>query len=69
MKYIAKLYLAIIILFSALVLTGCEGSGLVIKNGPAGPKTKDLLRPLPEGLIADVTNARHGTEDLKPVIN
>ena len=42
---------------------------MVIKNGPAGPNTSDLIDPLPEGLVADKANARHGEDDLKPVIN
>ena len=56
--------------FIALIaLTACGKPGLVIKNGPAGPSTGDLIDPLPEGLIADKQNARHGDDDLKPNIN
>lgn len=65
LKLLAK-YLAIFVL---IALSACGKPGLVIKNGPAGPKTGDLIDPLPEGLIADKKNARHGTEDLKPDIN
>ena len=50
-------------------LSACEKAGLVIKNGPAGPNTGDLIDPLPEGLVADKANARHGENDLKPDIN
>ncbi|MBT5072766.1 MAG: hypothetical protein HOH18_08185 [Kordiimonadaceae bacterium] len=69
MNHIAKFYLALIVLLTSLSLTGCGTGEIVIKNGPAGPNTKDMLRPLPDGLIADETNVRHGTDDLKPVIN
>ncbi len=53
----------------ALALVGCGEKGLVIKNGPAGPNTGDLIDPLPEGLVPDRSNARHGESDLKPAIN
>ncbi|MDG1859458.1 MAG: hypothetical protein P8I94_10165 [Emcibacteraceae bacterium] len=59
----------ITILAAFLTLTACEKSGLVIKNGPAGPNTGDLLDPLPDDLVGDKANARHSTDDLKPVIN
>ena len=69
MKMNIKPFKAVLILFTILSLASCGEKGLVIKNGPAGPKTRDLLRPLPDGLVADEINARHGTDDLKPVIN
>jgi len=59
----------ITILSALLALSACEKAGLVIKNGPAGPNTGDLLDPLPDDLVGDKANARHTTEDLKPVIN
>lgn len=52
-----------------VALTACEKAGLVIKNGPAGPNTGDLIDPLPDDLVGDKTNARHSETDLKPVIN
>lgn len=64
---IFKIFFGII---AVITLMGCgDKGGVVIKNGPAGPNTRDLLRPLPEGLIADDVNARHGNDDLKPNIN
>ena len=60
---------AIILITLALFLTACGEKGLVIKNGPAGPNTGDLIDPLPEGLVPDRSNARHGESDLKPAIN
>ena len=65
----SKLFAVMVILMSMLSLAGCGKKGLVIKNGPAGPDTGDLIDPLPEGLIADKENARHGDDDLKPIIN
>lgn len=65
----SKIFAVIVILMSMLSLAGCGQKGLVIKNGPAGPDTGDLIDPLPEGLVADKENARHGDNDLKPVIN
>jgi len=64
-----KPFKAVLILFTILSLSNCGEKAAVIKIGPAGPKTRDMLKPLPEGLIADETNVRHGTDDLKPVIN
>ncbi|MBL4603798.1 MAG: hypothetical protein JKY84_13720 [Emcibacteraceae bacterium] len=64
-----KLSATTIIIIAALSLANCGEKGIVIKNGPAGPNTSDLIDPLPEGLIADKENARHGENDLKPVIN
>lgn len=58
-----------LILCGILALTGCGKKGLVIKNGPAGPNTGDLLDPLPDDLVADKQNARHSNDDQKPVIN
>ena len=69
MKKSLKIITIFFALTAVLGLMGCEKAGLVIKNGPAGPKTKDLLKPLPKGLIADEENARHGNDDLKPQIN
>ncbi|HPF46546.1 MAG: hypothetical protein KDF58_06960 [Alphaproteobacteria bacterium] len=69
MKMNLKPVIRYIALFALVILCACEKSGIVIKNGPAGPNTGDLIDPLPEGLIADKQNARHGTEDLKPDIN
>lgn len=69
MKNISKLFTAAVLFMAITSLTGCAEPGLVIKNGPAGPNTRDLLRPLPKGLIPDETNARHGNDDLKPNIN
>jgi len=65
----AKLFGAITVLVAVFSLTSCGEKGLVIKNGPAGPNTGDLIDPLPEGLIPDKENARHGADDLKPEIN
>lgn len=65
----SKLFTVMAILISTLSLTGCGEKGLVIKNGPAGPNTGDLIDTLPEGLVADKANARHGENDLKPNIN
>lgn len=65
----SKLFAIMVILMSMLSLAGCGEKGLVIKNGPAGPDTGDLIDPLPEGLVADKENARHGDSDLKPNIN
>ncbi|MDG1995160.1 MAG: hypothetical protein P8J14_01590 [Emcibacteraceae bacterium] len=59
----------ITILAAFLSLTACGEPGLVIKSGPAGPNTGDLLDPLPDDLVGDKANSRHSTEDLKPVIN
>ncbi|MEZ5758419.1 MAG: hypothetical protein R3D86_09385 [Emcibacteraceae bacterium] len=69
MKMNLKSVVRYLALFAFITLTACGRPGIVIKNGPAGPKTGDLIDPLPEGLIADKQNARHGTEDLKPDIN
>ncbi|MCC3861381.1 hypothetical protein [Pseudemcibacter aquimaris] len=63
---IKNIFSIIAVLFA---LTACEKAGLVIKNGPAGPNTGDLIDPLPDDLVADKNNARHGDDDLKPVIN
>ncbi len=60
---------ALIYVSFLLVLIGCGEKGLVIKNGPAGPNTGELIDPLPEGLVPDKTNARHGANDLNPAIN
>ncbi len=60
---------AIFLIALAFILVGCGEKGLVIKNGPAGPNTGDLIDPLPEGLVPDKSNARHGESDLKPAIN
>lgn len=60
---------ALILVSISLVVIGCGEKGLVIKNGPAGPNTGELIDPLPEGLVPDKTNARHGANDLKPAIN
>lgn len=60
---------ALIITTFTFALAGCGETGALIKNGPAGPNTGDLIDPLPEGLVPDKTNARHGTADLKPAIN
>jgi len=64
-----KLFTVIITVIALSSLSACTKKGLVIKNGPAGPDTGDLIDPLPEGLIADKANARHGENDLKPDIN
>ncbi|MBT5187067.1 MAG: hypothetical protein HOH19_02285 [Kordiimonadaceae bacterium] len=63
------LLLKVTALTALLALLGCAEPGIVIKNGPAGPNTGDMLGQLPEGLVADKDNARHGTADLKPEIN
>ena len=52
-----------------LTLISCAEPGIVIKNGPAGPNTSDLIKANPDGLIADKENARHGSDPLKPVVN
>jgi hypothetical protein len=57
------------VLLSILSLTACGEKGLVIKSGPAGPNTGDLIDPLPDSLVGDKTNTSHSNEDLKPVIN
>ena len=54
---------------SILLLTGCGKKGLVIKNGPAGPNTGELIDPLPDSLVGDKENSSHSSETLKPVIN
>lgn len=64
-----KFFATIITLLATICLSSCGEPGLVIKNGPAGPKTSDLIDPLPEGLIPDENNARHGADDLRPNIN
>ena len=69
MNRISKIFLKIIALTTTLLLFGCSEPGLVIKNGPAGPNTGDLIDPLPEGLGGDKQNARHGSDDLRPNIN
>lgn len=60
---------ALIIASFSLAITGCGEKGLVIKNGPAGPNTGDLIDPLPDGLVPDKANSRHEASDLKPVVN
>ena len=69
MNRLSKITFNIIALTTTLILFGCSEPGLVIKNGPAGPNTRDLIDPLPEGLGGDKQNARHGNDDLKPNIN
>ena len=64
-----KLIALLLTFFSLLTLSGCEKAGLVIKNGPAGPNTGDLIDPLPDGLVPDKENSRHSEDDLKPAIN
>lgn len=59
----------IITLCTLLLIGGCGKKGLVIKNGPAGPNTGDLIDPLPDRLVGDKENSRHSNETLKPVIN
>ena len=56
-------------MISTFCLIGCGETGIVFKNGPAGPKTSDLLDTVPEGLVADKANSRHTADDLKPNIN
>lgn len=65
----SKLFAITVLLLSIFSIAGCGEKGLVIKNGPAGPNTGDLIDPLPEGLVPDKAGARHGDNDLKPVIN
>ena len=65
----SKLFTATTIIISFLLLNGCSEKPAVIKNGPAGPNTGDLIDSLPEGLIADKQNASHGENNLKPNIN
>lgn len=69
MNRISKFFLKIIVLTPTLILFGCSEPGLVIKNGPAGPNTGDLIDPLPKGLGGDKQNARHSSDDLRPNIN
>ena len=64
-----NLFFKITAITALLALIGCAEPGIVIKNGPAGPNTGDMLDQLPEGLVADKENARHGNADLKPEIN
>ena len=65
----SNLFATTMVIISFLLLIGCGEKPAVIKNGPAGPNTGDLIDPLPEGLIADKQNARHGEDNLKPNIN
>jgi hypothetical protein len=69
MMRIIKTCAALLMMISALCLFGCAETGIVFKNGPAGPNTSDLLDTVPEGLVADKANARHTTEDLNPNLN
>ncbi len=63
-------FITVITLFLAVLsLTGCGETEALIKNGPAGPNTGDLIDPLPEGLVADTENSRHTQNDLNPNIN
>lgn len=64
-----KFFALIVTFLATICLTSCGEPGLVIKNGPAGPNTGDMLDPLPEGLIPDKNNAQHGADDLNPNIN
>ena len=62
--------IAVVTVFLALFsLNGCGETEALIKNGPAGPNTGDLIDPLPEGLVADKENSRHTQNDLNPNIN
>lgn len=54
---------------SLFLISGCGKKGIVIKNGPAGPNTGDLIDPLPDSLVGDKENSLHSNETLKPVIN
>lgn len=69
MKKINIFHISMIAICSILLLSGCGSKGLVIKNGPAGPNTGDLIDPLPDSLVGDKKNTRHSGETLKPVIN
>lgn len=69
MKKINIFHISMIAICSILLLSGCGKKGLVIKNGPAGPNTGDLIDPLPDSLVGDKENTRHSGETLKPVIN
>ncbi len=61
---------AVATFISAIFLvSGCGDTEALIKNGPAGPNTGDLIDPLPEGLIADTENSRHTPSSLNPNIN
>ena len=52
----SNLFATTIIIISFLLLIGCGEKPAVIKNGPAGPNTGDLIDPLPEGLIPYLTD-------------
>lgn len=61
------------IMLLAVVSLGLSGCSMfnktksleVLKNSNQIPSTKDLLNNLPEGLVADTTNARSSGESLK----
>ncbi len=59
----------IIAILTVVSLSACGEQAALIKVGPAGPNTGDLIDPLPEGLVPDKANSRHTANDLKPVIN
>ena len=69
MAKILRLTATLSAIFIAFVLTGCGEQEALIKNGPAGPNTGDLIEPLPEGLVPDRQNSRHTANDLNPNIN
>lgn len=69
MAKLSKIITALPAILIALVLTACGEQEALIKNGPAGPNTGDLIDPLPEGLVPDRQNSRHTANDLNPNIN
>lgn len=59
------------LILSVLLIAGCGGTKvsregpLAISDADLGPKTKDLVKELPGGLVGDKDNASYTNETLR----